>query len=221
MGLKIDGVSLDDLGSARNIVINERETIIVDGAGDSKEIMDRMQHIKNEIEASSSDYDIEKMQERLAKISGGIAIIRVGAFTEAEIREIKGRIEDALNATRAAIEQGVVPGGGVMLVRASEILEDLDEEDMKPAKNILIKAMREPLFKIASNSGHEPNYVLNKILDLEGQMGFDAKTGEYVDMIKAGIIDPAKVTITALANAVSVAGMMLTASCIIADKKEA
>lgn len=218
IGLKLDAATLEDLGRARKVVATKETTTIVEGKGDEAAIKDRVAQIRKLIDQSDSDFDREKLQERLAKLAGGVAVIKVGAATETEMKEVKHRIEDAVGATKAAVEEGVVPGGGVALIRASRALEDLnlfDEEMM--AVNILRRALEEPLRIIARNAGFEGSVVVNEVKKNSGNFGFNAATGEYEDLVVSGIIDPTKVTRSALQNAVSVAGMILTTEAIVTE----
>ena len=219
VGLTLEGASLDDLGQAKRISSSKENTTIVDGAGKKKEIEGRIKQIRAEIEDTSSDYDREKLQERLAKLAGGVAVIKVGAPTEVEMKEKKARVEDALHSTRAAVEEGVVPGGGVTLVRALQGLGKLkgDNDDQTTGIEIAMRAMSAPLRQIAANAGAEGSVVLDKVESLKGNDGYNAATGDYGDMIKAGILDPAKVTRSALQAAASVAGLMLTTEAMVAD----
>jgi len=218
MGLKLESATLDDLGRAHKIIATKEHTTIVGGAGDATVVQDRVMQLRNMIEKADSDFDREKLQERLAKLAGGVAVIRVGAATETEMKEVKHRIEDAVGATRAAVEEGVVAGGGIALIRASKALDTLvlPEEEMV-AINILRRALEEPLRVIAKNAGFEGAVVVDEIKKHEGSYGFNAATGVYEDMIKAGIVDPTKVTRSALQNAVSVAGMLLTTEAVVSD----
>ena len=221
LGMKLEGASMSDLGNSKKIVLTKENCTIVEGKGEKKEIENRISQIRMQIDDSSSDYDKEKLQERLAKLAGGVAIIKVGAATETELKEKKDRIEDALNATRAAVEEGIVPGGGVVLLQAQKEVEKLKlEEDEQLGANIVFRALEEPTRVIADNAGHEASVVVNEIKTKEKNFGFDAKNGKYVDMIKAGIIDPAKVTRTALQNASSISGLLLTTEALIADIPE-
>ena len=219
LGMTLEKVTVEDLGNAKKIVIEKENTTIVDGAGDHEKIKARIAEIKSQAEAATSDYDKEKLQERLAKLAGGVAVIKVGAATEVAMKEKKARVEDALHATRAAVEEGIVAGGGVALVRASKVLEALKgaNEDQTIGINILRRAINEPLRQIVKNAGGEPSVVLNKVLEGKGAFGFNAANGEYVDMLDAGIIDPTKVTRLALQNAASVAGLLLTTEAMIAE----
>jgi chaperonin GroEL len=222
VGLTLEGASLDDLGTAKRVASTKENTTIVDGAGQKADIQGRIKQIRQEIEDTSSDYDREKLQERLAKLAGGVAVIKVGASTEIEMKEKKARVEDALHSTRAAVEEGVVPGGGVALVRALKAIEGLtgDNEDQNVGIGIAMRAMSSPLRQIAANAGVEGAVVLDKVNQLKGNEGYNAATGEYGDMIKMGILDPAKVTRTALQAAASVAGLMITTEAMIAELPE-
>jgi len=219
VGLSLEKATLDDLGSAKKVTISKENTTIIDGAGDSKKIEGRVAQIRAQIEESSSDYDREKLQERVAKLAGGVAVIKVGASTEVEMKEKKARVEDALHATRAAVEEGVVPGGGVALVRAVAKLQKLRgaNEDQNVGITIALRAMTEPLRQIVINAGEEGSVVLNRVSEGKGSFGYNAATGEYTDMIKAGILDPTKVVRTALQNAASIAGLMITTEAMVAD----
>jgi chaperonin GroEL len=226
LGIKLESVTLDMLGKADKVIVDKDNTTIVGGKGSKEAIQARIEQIRKQIQETTSDYDREKLQERLAKLSGGVAIIRVGAATEAEMKEKKARVEDAVHATKAAVEEGIVPGGGVALVRASEVLDNLsvDNPDQQIGVDIVKRACRAPLRQIAANAGFEGYVVLEKVIALgkeEGvNYGFDAATGEYKDMVEAGIIDPTKVVRTALMNAASVAGTMLTAEALVAEIPE-
>lgn len=218
LGMKLENVSLNDLGRAKKVIITKDTCTIVEGKGDSTAIKGRIAQIKSQIEASTSDYDKEKLQERLAKLAGGVAIIKVGAATETELKEKKDRIEDALNATRAAVEEGIVPGGGVALMRAQDVVSKLKlEGDEKLGAQIVWRSLEEPLRIIASNAGHEASVIVNRVRTEAENVGFDAKSGEFVDMIATGIIDPAKVTRYALQNAASISGLLLTTEAIISE----
>lgn len=221
VGAKLENVTLDQLGRARRVTITKDDTTIVEGGGDSAEVQRRIAQIRREIEDSTSDWDREKLQERLAKLSGGVAIIRVGAATEVELKEKKHRIEDALSATRAAIEEGIVPGGGTALVRAREAVDKLElEGDEATGRNIVSLALQEPLRWIALNAGLEGMITVRQVERETGAVGLNAVTGEFEDLLKAGVIDPAKVTRSALQNAASVAAMALTTECLITDVPE-
>ncbi len=219
LGLKLDSITLEDLGKARKVIATKEHTTIVEGKGEESAVKDRVAQIRKLMEQTDSDFDREKLQERLAKLAGGVAVIRVGAATETEMKEIKHRIEDAVGATKAAVEEGVVPGGGVALVRAVKALDTLEltDPEERVAVAILRRALEEPLRVIAKNAGFEPAVVADEVKKGSGNYGFNAATGEYVDMIKAGIVDPAKVTRTALENAVSIAGMFLTTEAVVTD----
>jgi len=222
LGIKIESLTVNDLGSCKRIVIDKENTIIVDGAGNTDDIKARIKTIRAEIADSSSDYDREKLQERLAKIVGGVAVINVGAATETEMKEKKARVEDALNSTRAAVEEGIVPGGGVVLARSGKVIAKVKpaDDDEQAGLNIIARAVEEPLRQIAGNAGLEGSIVVEKIKEGKGGFGYNAATDKYEDLIKAGVIDPKKVTRTALQNAASVAGLLLTTECAIADKPE-
>jgi chaperonin GroEL len=221
LGRKIESVTVVDLGKAKKIVIDKDNTTIVEGAGNSKDIQGRISQIKAQIEETSSDYDREKLQERLAKLAGGVAVIKVGAFTEPEMKEKKARVEDALHATRAAVEEGFLPGGGVALLRCIDKLNSLDlPGDQKSGVKIVQKSLEEPLRQIAENAGMEGGIVVEKVKALKGSQGFNAASDEYEDLLKAGIIDPTKVTRFALQNAASVAGLLLTTEVMVADIPE-
>ncbi len=219
VGLSLEKVTLEDLGQAKKISVSKENTIIIDGAGKASDITARVEQVRSQIESSSSDYDKEKLQERVAKLAGGVAVIKVGAATEMEMKEKKARVEDALHATRAAVEEGVVAGGGVALVRAEGSLGELkgDNYDQNVGITLLRRAMEEPLRQIVTNAGNEASVVLNNVAAGEGNYGYNAATGEYGDMIAMGILDPTKVTRTALQNAGSVAGLMLTTEAMISE----
>jgi len=221
VGLKLENVKLDLLGTARKIVVTKDDTTIVEGGGSPEEIKGRINQIKSEIEKTDSDYDREKLQERLAKLSGGVAVIRVGAATEVELKEKKHRIEDAVQTTKAAVEEGIVPGGGVALLTAQASLEKLDlQGDEATGARIVHKALEEPLKQIAHNAGLEGGVVVEKVRTLGPGWGLDAAKGEYGDMFKTGIVDAAKVTRSALQNAASIAGLFLTTEALVAEKPE-
>jgi chaperonin GroEL len=219
LGIKLEGITLTDLGKAKRIIIDKDSTTIVDGAGKKKEIASRMDTIRRQVEETSSDYDREKLQERLAKLVGGVAVIKVGAATEVEMKEKKARVEDALHATRAAVEEGIVPGGGVALIRAQKVLEKVETANDEEAVGIRIlsRAIEEPLRQIATNAGLEGSVVVNEVKNGKGGFGFNARTEVYEDLVKAGVIDPTKVVRSALQNASSVAGLMLTTEAMIAE----
>jgi len=221
LGRKLDSVTVKDLGRAKKVIIDKDNSTIVEGVGAHAEIQGRIKQIKAQIEESTSDYDKEKLQERLAKLAGGVAVIKVGAATEPEMKEKKARVEDALHATRAAVEEGFLPGGGVALLRCIKKLNDLKlTDDQKFGVKIVQKALEEPLRQIAVNAGLEGGIVVEKVKDLKSNMGFNASTEEYEDLLKAGIIDPTKVTRSALQNAASVAGLMLTTEVMVAEIPE-
>jgi chaperonin GroEL len=219
MGVKLESITLKDLGKAKRITIDKDNTTIVEGAGESKAIEGRVKQIRAQIEETTSDYDREKLQERLAKLVGGVAVINVGAATESEMKEKKARVEDALNATRAAVEEGIVPGGGVAYLRSLPALEKLKlPEEQQIGVKILRKALEEPIRWIAQNAGFDGSIVIEKVKNEKGNYGFDAQNEEYTDMVKAGIIDPTKVVRTALQNASSVASLLLTTEAMVAER---
>lgn len=221
LGLKLENTTVDMLGRARQVRITKEETTVIDGSGDSAEIKKRITAIRAQIEETTSDFDREKLQERLAKLAGGVAVIQVGAATETEMKEKKHRIEDALAATRAAVEEGIVPGGGSALIYAMKKLESLNAEgDVNTGIDIVRRSLLEPLRQIAKNAGLEGAIIVEKVKEMDNGMGFNAMTGEYVDMLKAGIVDPAKVTRSALQNAASIAAMVLTTECLVIDAPE-
>jgi chaperonin GroEL len=221
VGLKLDGVTLDLLGTARKVVISKDETTIIEGGGTSEAVAGRVKQIRAEIENTDSDYDREKLMERLAKLAGGVAVIKAGAATEVELKERKHRIEDAIRNAKAAVEEGIVPGGGVALLQAASVLDKLKlDGDEQTAVNIIRLAIEAPLRQIALNAGHEPGVVVNMVRSLPLGQGLNAATGEYVDMLAAGISDPVKVTRSALLNAASIAGLFLTTEAVIAEKPE-
>ena len=219
VGLQLDKATINDLGRAKKVQVSKENTTIIDGAGDTAAIEGRIKQIKAQIEETSSDYDREKLQERVAKLAGGVAVIKVGASTEIEMKEKKARVEDALHATRAAVEEGIVPGGGVALIRALAAIGDLKgaNEDQNHGIQIALRAMEAPLREIVTNAGEEPSVILNKVKDGTGAYGYNAATGEYVDMLEAGILDPTKVTRTALQNAASIAGLMITTEAMVGE----
>ena len=221
-GAKLEDAPVTVLGKAKSITITKDNTTIVEGAGDAASIKGRIGQIKKQIEATTSDYDREKLQERLAKLAGGVAVIKVGAATEVEMKEKKDRVDDAMHATRAAVEEGIVPGGGVALIRAEKAIDALnfDNADQKTGAAIIRRAIEEPLRQIVQNAGLEGSVVVNKVKEGKDAFGYNAKTDTYEDLIKAGVIDPAKVTRTALKNASSIASMILTTDCVITEKKE-
>jgi chaperonin GroEL len=221
LGIKLENITIKDLGTAKKITVDKDNTTIVDGGGTRSALEGRVKQIRTQIDETTSDYDREKLQERLAKLIGGVAVINVGAATEAEMKEKKARVEDALNATRAAVEEGVVPGGGVALVRAIKALEKTSlkgEEQL--GVNLIKRALEEPVRQIAGNAGFEGSVVARKVMDGKGNFGFNAETGEYEDLVKAGIIDPTKVTRFAIQNAASVAGLLMTTEAMVAEKPE-
>jgi chaperonin GroEL len=221
LGLKLENVTLKDLGRCKRIVADKDNTTLIDGAGKRSDIEGRIKQIRAQIEETTSDYDREKLQERLAKLVGGVAVIRVGAATEVEMKEKKARVEDAMHATRAAVEEGIVPGGGVALLRTQAALEGLKlDEEEKPGAEIVGRALEEPLKWIARNAGADGSVVLEKVREAKGAFGFNAATETYEDLLKAGIIDPTKVVRTALQNAASVAGLLLTTEAMVAEKPE-
>src|SRR5213592_2702469 len=221
LGLKLENVALKDLGRCKRVVVDKDNTTLIDGAGKWADIEGRIKQIRAQIEETTSDYDREKLQERLAKLVGGVAVVRVGAATEIEMKEKKARVEDALHATRAAVEEGIVPGGGVALIRASAVLDKLDvSDDERFGVKIVKKAIEEPLRWIANNAGAEGSIVLDKVKNGKGAFGFNAASEEYEDLLKSGIIDPTKVVRTALLNAASVAGLLLTTEAMVAEKPE-
>ncbi|WP_445359573.1 chaperonin GroEL [Microbulbifer sp. ANSA005] len=221
VGLELEGTTLEHLGTAKRVTLSKENTVIVDGAGNVKDIEARVSQIRAQIEESSSDYDKEKLQERVAKLAGGVAVIKVGAATEVEMKEKKARVEDALHATRAAVEEGVVPGGGTALVRATQVISVTgDNEDQNHGIAAALRAMEMPLRQIVSNAGDEASVVVDKIKQGEGNFGYNAATGEYGDMLEMGILDPAKVTRSALQAAASIAGLMITTEAMVAEIPE-
>src|SRR3712207_3797046 len=225
LGIKLENVTLDMLGRAKRVRIEKENTTIVGGAGDRRDIEARIQQIKAQIEETTSDYDREKLQERLAKLAGGVAVIHVGGSTEVEVKEKKDRVDDAMHATKAAVEEGIVPGGGVALLRAKAAVQKLttDNSDVKAGINIVLRALEAPIRQIAENSGVEGSIVVGKITDNKSDtFGFDAQSEQFVDLVQAGIVDPAKVVRTALQNAASVAGLLITTEAMVAEapKKE-
>jgi len=225
VGLSLEKTSLDDLGSAKRVQISKENTTIIDGSGKTSDIEGRVTQIRQQIEDTTSDYDREKLQERVAKLAGGVAVIKVGAATEIEMKEKKARVEDALHSTRAAVEEGVVPGGGVALIRAKSVIDKVKgaNDDQKIGVNILKRALEEPLRQIVSNAGEEASVILNSVADGKGNYGYNAASGEFGDMIEMGILDPTKVSRSALQNAASVAGLLLTTEAMVAEipKEEA
>jgi chaperonin GroEL len=219
VGLSLEGATIEDLGSAKKVSLNKDNTTIVDGAGDQANIEGRVNQIRAQIEDTTSDYDREKLQERVAKLAGGVAVIKVGAGSEVEMKEKKARVEDALHSTRAAVEEGVVPGGGVALVRALNSLEKIkgDNDDQNVGVNIARKAFEAPLRQIVTNAGEEASVIISKVREGKDAFGFNAANGDYGDMIEMGILDPAKVTRTALQAAGSIAGMMITTEAMVTE----
>jgi chaperonin GroEL len=219
VGLQLEKATIKDLGRAKKVQVSKENSTIIDGAGDATAIQARIQQIKAQIEETSSDYDREKLQERVAKLAGGVAVIKVGAATEVEMKEKKARVEDALHATRAAVEEGIVPGGGVALLRAKAAIASLKgaNEDQNHGITIALRAMEAPLREIVTNAGEEPSVILNKVLESKGNQGYNAANGEYGDMVEFGILDPTKVTRTALQNAASIAGLMITTECMVGE----
>jgi len=222
LGIKLENVKVEDLGRAKKVTIDKDNTTIVEGAGKSSEIEGRVKQLRTQVENTTSDYDREKLQERLAKLVGGVAVIKVGAATETELKEKKARVEDAMHATRAAVEEGIVPGGGVALVRCIGALEKLKlHDDEAIGVNIVKRALEEPMRQIALNAGAEGAVIVGRVRESkDDDFGFDAESGEFGDMIKAGVIDPAKVTRLALQNAASIASLMLTTEALVAEIKE-
>ena len=219
VGLSLDKATLAQLGSAKKVEVSKENTTIIDGAGDAAAIENRVKNIRTQIEVATSDYDREKLQERVAKLAGGVALIKVGAATEVEMKEKKARVEDALHATRAAVEEGIVPGGGVALIRAKLAIKDLkgDNDEQNAGIRIVLRAMEEPLRQIVANAGDEPSVVVNTVAQGEGNFGYNAQSAQYGDLVEMGVLDPTKVTRTALQNAASVASLILTTDCMVAD----
>jgi chaperonin GroEL len=221
LGLKLENIKLEDLGRAKRVRVDKENTTIVEGAGKTNDINARISQIKHQIGDTDSDYDREKLQERLAKLAGGVAVINVGAATETEMKEKKARVEDALHATRAAVEEGIIPGGEVGLIRCIPALSKLKlEGDEQVGVNIIRRAIEEPLRQLVANAGLEGSVIVEKIKSEKATVGFDVAKGEYTDMVEAGVIDPTKVARTALQNAASIASLLLTTECVIADKPE-
>ncbi len=219
LGIKLENISLNDLGTAKRVIIDKDNTTIIDGAGSKEKIEGRVKQIRTQIDDTSSDYDREKLQERLAKLIGGVAVINVGAATETEMKEKKARVEDALNATRAAVEEGIIPGGGVALLRCLGRLDDVSvaSEDEKHGVNIIRRAIEEPMRQIAINAGHEGSIIVEQVKGKSENIGFNAENGTFEDLMEAGIIDPTKVTRIALQNAASVSGLLLTTEAMVAE----
>jgi chaperonin GroEL len=222
LGIKLENIKLDDLGKAKRVTVDKENTTIVEGSGKNADIQGRVAQIRRQIEETTSDYDREKLQERLAKLAGGVAVINVGAATETEMKEKKARVEDALHATRAAVEEGIVPGGGVALLRAQKALENMKnlEGDEKIGVQIVRRAIEEPTRTLADNGGAEGALVVEEIKKRKGNEGYDVASGEYKDLVKAGIVDPTKVTRSALQNAASIAGLLLTTEALITEIPE-
>jgi chaperonin GroEL len=222
LGIKLENVQLSDLGTAKRVIVDKDTTTIVEGGGDPKAIQGRVATIRKQIEDTTSDYDREKLQERLAKLAGGVAVVKVGAATETAMKEIKTRVEDALNATKAAAQEGTVVGGGVALLRAGQVLDKLsnDDADIMTGIKIVRRALEEPLRRIAENAGLDGAVIVGKVEELKGTKGFNAATGEYEDLAAAGILDPTKVVRTALQNASSIAGLLLTTDAAVTDAPE-
>ncbi|MGH7369319.1 MAG: chaperonin GroEL, partial [Candidatus Methylomirabilaceae bacterium] len=221
LGIKLENIRLDDLGKAKKVVIGKENTTIIEGAGSQKEIEGRIKQLRTQVEETTSDYDREKLQERLAKLAGGVAVIKVGAATEIAMKEKKARVEDALNATRAAVEEGIVPGGGVAFLRAAKAIDKLKlEGDEKVGADIVRRALEEPIRQIAENAGAEGSIVVQKVREHNGAYGFNAETEAYEDLMNAGIIDPTKVTRIALQNASSIASLMITTEALVTELPE-
>jgi chaperonin GroEL len=222
LGIKLENITLDDLGRAKSIVVDKENTTIVEGNGKSSDIQGRVNQIRRQIEETTSDYDREKLQERLAKLAGGVAVIHVGAATESEMKEKKARVEDALHATRAAVEEGIVPGGGVALLRTLAAIEAVKgaNEDEQIGVDIIKRAVESPLRSLAANAGVEGSLIVQEVKKRKGNEGYNVATGEYEDLVKAGVVDPKKVTRSALQNAASIAGLLLTTECLITDVPE-
>jgi chaperonin GroEL len=219
LGLKLENAQLKDLGRAKRVEVAKETTTLIDGAGKEENIKARVESIRKQVEEATSDYDKEKLQERVAKLAGGVAVIKVGAATEVEMKEKKARVEDALHATRAAVEEGIVPGGGVALLRAKDAVAKIkvDNEDQAAGVKIIVRALEQPLREIARNAGDEPSVVINKVLEGKGNFGYNAQTGEYGDMVAMGVLDPTKVTRYALQNAASVSALILTTDAMVAE----
>jgi len=221
LGIKLENITLDDLGRAKRITIDKENTTIVEGEGSTKDIQGRVSQIRRQIDETTSDYDREKLQERLAKLAGGVAVINVGAATETEMKEKKARVEDALHATRAAVEEGIVPGGGVALIRAQKALDNLKlEGDEKTGLEIVRRAVESPPRQLADNAGQEGALIVQEVKARSGSEGYNVATGEYVDLVKAGVVDPTKVTRYALQNAASISGLLLTTEALVTELPE-
>jgi chaperonin GroEL len=220
LGIKLENVTLDMLGTAKRVRIDKENTVVVDGAGKSSDIKARCQQIRAQADETTSDYDREKLQERLAKLAGGVAVIKVGGVTEVEVKERKDRVDDALNATRAAVEEGIVPGGGVALLRAQKAVDKLtsDNPDIRAGIKIVSRALETPIRQISENAGVEGSIVVGKVLEKSGNFGFDAQDEKYVDMVAKGIMDPTKVVRIALQDAASVSGVLITTEAMVAEK---
>jgi len=222
LGIKLESIELTDLGRAKSIVVDKENTTIVEGNGKSSDIQGRVNQIRRQIEETTSDYDREKLQERLAKLAGGVAVINVGATTESEMKEKKARVEDALHATRAAVEEGIVPGGGVALIRCLAAIDTVKgaNDDEQIGVDIIKRAVESPLRSLAANAGVEGSLIVSEVKKRKGNEGYNVATGEYEDLVKAGVVDPKKVTRSALQNAASIAGLLLTTECLITDAPE-
>jgi chaperonin GroEL len=222
LGIKLENVKLEDLGKAKRVTIDKENTTIVEGSGKNADIQGRVAQIRRQIEETTSDYDREKLQERLAKLAGGVAVINVGAATETEMKEKKARVEDALHATRAAVEEGIIPGGGVAFLRAQKVLENIRglDADEKVGVAIVRRAIEEPTRQLADNAGREGALVVEEVKNRKGNEGYDVSADEYTDLVKAGIVDPTKVTRTALQNAASIAGLLLTTEALVTELPE-
>jgi Chaperonin GroEL (HSP60 family) len=224
LGIRLENIKLDDLGRAKKIVIDKENTTLVEGAGKAKAIEGRVKQIRTQVDETTSDYDREKLQERLAKLVGGVAVIKVGAATESEMKEKKARVEDAMHATKAAVEEGIVPGGGVALIRCldglDKLAKDVKNEDMAIGIRIVKRALEEPVRQIANNAGYEGSVIVNQVKELDKDKGFDAQNEKFINMIEAGIIDPTKVVRSALQNAASIAGLMLTTEAVVNEVPE-
>ena len=222
LGLSLDKTTLEQLGSAKRVEVTKENTTVIDGAGNKDAIADRVKSIRQQIETTTSDYDREKLQERVAKLAGGVALVKVGAATEMEMKEKKMRVEDALHATRAAVEEGVVAGGGTALIRTKQAIAALkgDNDEQNAGIKIVLRAMEEPMRQIVANAGEEPSVIVNAVSQEKGNYGYNAQTGAFGDMIGMGVLDPAKVTRTALQNAASIAGLILTTDCMVGEIPE-
>ena len=221
LGIKLENITLEDLGKAKRVTIDKENTTIVEGGGKQADIQGRVAQIRRQIEETTSDYDREKLQERLAKLAGGVAVINVGAATETEMKEKKARVEDALHATRAAVEEGIVPGGGVAFIRAQKVLDTLKlEGDEKIGLEIVRRAIEAPLRQLADNAGQEGALIVQEVKKRKGNEGYNVATGEYTDLVKAGVVDPTKVTRSALQNAASISGLLLTTEAVVAELPE-